>query len=67
MITEVEVRFAAEGAGTRVTIEHRGWDQVPAEQRTRRGLIGPAFAAMVGLWWADLLVPLRTSATSAVR
>ena len=25
--TEVEVRFAAQGAGTRVTLEHRGWEQ----------------------------------------
>ncbi len=27
--TEVEVRFEAAGSGTRVTVEHGGWDQVP--------------------------------------
>jgi uncharacterized protein YndB with AHSA1/START domain len=26
--TEVEVRFFADGGGTRVELEHRGWDQV---------------------------------------
>ena len=26
--TEVEVRFAAEGDGTRVTLEHRGWERL---------------------------------------
>jgi uncharacterized protein YndB with AHSA1/START domain len=26
--TEVEVRFAAAGAGTRVTVEHGGWDRL---------------------------------------
>ena len=26
--TEVEVRFAPDGDGTRVELEHRGWDQV---------------------------------------
>lgn len=48
--TEVEVRFVAEGAGsTRVTIEHRGWDRVPEGHRARHGLVGHAFAAVVGL------------------
>jgi uncharacterized protein YndB with AHSA1/START domain len=28
--TEVEVRFEAAGNGTRVTVEHGGWDRVPA-------------------------------------
>ena len=26
--TEVEVRFAADGAGTRVDLEHRGWERL---------------------------------------
>jgi hypothetical protein len=26
-ITEVEVRFIGEGAGTRIELEHRGWEQ----------------------------------------
>ena len=60
--TEVEVRFVAEGAATRVTIEHRGWDRVPAGHRARQGLVGHAFEAALGLWWGDLLVSLRARA-----
>jgi uncharacterized protein YndB with AHSA1/START domain len=28
--TEVEVRFSADGDGTRVELEHRGWEQYPS-------------------------------------
>jgi uncharacterized protein YndB with AHSA1/START domain len=31
--TEVEVRFAEEGAGTRVELEHRGWDSSQTDAR----------------------------------
>jgi uncharacterized protein YndB with AHSA1/START domain len=30
-LTEVEVRFQPVGGGTRVTLEHRGFDRLPAE------------------------------------
>ena len=30
--SEVEVRFASEGAGTRVDLEHRGWDRLEDRQ-----------------------------------
>jgi uncharacterized protein YndB with AHSA1/START domain len=33
--TEVEVRFEAVGEETRVSVEHRGFDQVPAENAAR--------------------------------
>jgi uncharacterized protein YndB with AHSA1/START domain len=33
--TEVEVRFEAVGEETRVSVEHRGFDQVPAESAAR--------------------------------
>jgi hypothetical protein len=52
--TEVEVRFEAIGDGTRVTVEHRGF------QRTK----GAAeFRTVVGLWWGAVL-PGFTRATS---
>jgi uncharacterized protein YndB with AHSA1/START domain len=35
--TEVEVRFAAEGDGTRVTLEHRGWEKLTPEVREANG------------------------------
>jgi uncharacterized protein YndB with AHSA1/START domain len=34
--TEVEIRFDAAGAGTRVTIEHRGWERLGARAAERR-------------------------------
>ncbi len=33
--TEVEVRFAAEADGTRVTLEHRGWERLTEEIRRK--------------------------------
>ena len=60
--TEVEVRFEAVDRGTRVTIEHRGWDSIPADHAARHGFVGPAFNSMMGLFWGDLLVSLRSSA-----
>lgn len=35
--TEVDIRFEAAGAETRVTVEHRGWDSVPQEHVARHG------------------------------
>jgi uncharacterized protein YndB with AHSA1/START domain len=32
--TEIEVRFAEEGAGTRVDLEHRGWESSQLETRS---------------------------------
>ncbi len=58
-ITEVEVRFEAVDQGTRVSVEHRGWDSLPAGHPVRHGLEGPAFRSMMGLWWADLLGAVR--------
>jgi uncharacterized protein YndB with AHSA1/START domain len=60
--TVVEVRFEKSGEGTRVTLEHRGWDSIPASHPFRRGWTGEAFASMVGLRWADQLVSLRARA-----
>jgi uncharacterized protein YndB with AHSA1/START domain len=57
--TEVEVTFAPEGRGTRLTLEHRGWGRFPADHPVRHGHTGQAFIDMMGLAWADLLVALR--------
>ena len=35
--TEVEVRFTAEGDGTRVELEHRGWEALAEEGAEKRG------------------------------
>jgi uncharacterized protein YndB with AHSA1/START domain len=63
LVTEVEVRFEPEEAGTRVTLEHRGWDRVPLEHASRHGYgASNAFTSMIGLWWGDLLTSLRAHA-----
>ncbi|HEX6198254.1 MAG TPA: SRPBCC domain-containing protein [Jiangellaceae bacterium] len=48
--TEVEIRFDADGAGTRITVEHRGWTGLTA---------GDARSSSIGLWWGDLLATYR--------
>jgi Activator of Hsp90 ATPase homolog 1-like protein len=35
--TEVEVRFAPEAGGTRVDLEHRGWERIAAADEMRAG------------------------------
>ena len=63
-ITEVEVSFEAVAAGTRVVVEHRGWERLAPDHPVRHGLTGPAFTSMMGLWWADLLTAVRDRAAS---
>lgn len=62
--TEVEVRFEPDADGTRITLEHRGWDSLPDDHPVRHGLAGEAFLSMFGVWWADLLVALRAHVKS---
>ncbi len=57
--TEVEVRFEAVGDETRVTVEHRGWDSVPAPHVARHGFPNAVFLQRHGEWWRDLLTALR--------
>jgi len=61
-VTEVLVRFEPVPDGTRVSIEHRGWDAFPDDHPVRHGLTGEAFDNMLGVWWGDLLVSLRRRA-----
>ncbi|WP_421737432.1 SRPBCC domain-containing protein [Caulobacter sp.] len=64
MDTEVEVRFEAVEDGTRVTVEHRGWDCVPAPHVARHGFPDSLFLRRHGEWWRDLLAGLAAQATS---
>lgn len=57
--TEVDVRFEAVDAGTRVTVHHTGWDALPADHPARHGHGEPAFTNMMGIWWADTLAAVR--------
>ena len=64
--TEVEVAFAAEGEGTRVTVEHRGWEALAPEHPVRHGLDATAFDNMMGVWWGDLLFSVQRHARARV-
>jgi uncharacterized protein YndB with AHSA1/START domain len=59
--TEVEVRFEPAGDQTRVTVEHRGWDTVPAAHVARHGFPDQLFLRRHGEWWQTLLASLRAS------
>ncbi|HEY1340968.1 MAG TPA: SRPBCC domain-containing protein [Bryobacteraceae bacterium] len=61
--TEVEVRFEPAHGGTRVTVEHRGWDAIPPDHPARRRYTGVAFTSMIGLRWADVLTAFRARAS----
>ena len=53
--TEVEVRFEAVGDETRVSVEHRGFDQVPADSVARHGFPDHLLLTRLGEWWRTLL------------
>ena len=57
--TEVEVRFEPVGAETRITVEHRGWDTVPAEHLARHSFPDTLFLRRHGEWWNALLAALK--------
>jgi uncharacterized protein YndB with AHSA1/START domain len=53
--TELEVRFEAIGAQTRVTVEHRGWDAIPREHAARHGFELLLFQRRLVEHWRALL------------
>jgi uncharacterized protein YndB with AHSA1/START domain len=55
--TQVEVRFEAVGEETRVSIEHRGFDQVPAGA-ARHGFPDGALLMRLSEWWRAQLASL---------
>jgi uncharacterized protein YndB with AHSA1/START domain len=59
--TEVEVRFEAVGEETRVSVEHRGYHQVPAESAARHGFPDAVLLARLGDYWRAQLGALRTA------
>jgi uncharacterized protein YndB with AHSA1/START domain len=61
--TEVEVRFEAVGDETRVSVEHRGFHQVPADSVARHGFPDAALLARLGEWWHAQLQSLRATVT----
>lgn len=67
--TELHVRFeeirddpAGSIAQTRVTVEHFGWDSIPAEDAARHGFPLATFQLRFAEWWQALLRGLSTVA-----
>ena len=61
--TEVEVWFEAVGEETRVSVEHRGFHQVPADSVARHGFPDHALLARLGEWWQTQLRSVRDTIT----
>jgi uncharacterized protein YndB with AHSA1/START domain len=60
--TEVSVRFEPVETGTRVTVEHVGWEDIPQANVARHGFpLGP-FQQRLAEWWQDLLRSLAADA-----
>jgi uncharacterized protein YndB with AHSA1/START domain len=57
--TEVDVTFTPSPPGTLVTVVHRGWSTVPADNPVRHGVPAAAFIRNMGLWWGKLMTSLR--------
>jgi uncharacterized protein YndB with AHSA1/START domain len=56
--TEVEVRFEAVGDETRVTVEHRGWSEIPEQHAARHGFPDRPFLMRAAEWWRGNLKAL---------
>ena len=63
--TEVEVRFERIETGTRVTVEHYGFDALGSDHGVWHGQGREAFVGSMGLWWGDLLVAMRAAAVGS--
>ena len=57
--TQVEVHFEAIGDETRVTVEHTGWDSVPAAHVARHGFPDAIFLRRHAEWWQSLLASYK--------
>ena len=53
--TELHVRFERAGRQTKVTVEHFGWDAIPAEHAARHGFPLPMFQLRFAEWWRAML------------
>ncbi len=67
--TEVRVGFESVTEGSRVVVEHLGWDAIPPEHAARHGFPLFAFQQRLAEWWSDLLASLadRSAGQSEMR
>jgi uncharacterized protein YndB with AHSA1/START domain len=57
--TEVDIRFTPVAEGTRLTLEHRGWDTIPPEHPAHHGLDLTRSQLSRARWWDEQLEALR--------
>ena len=57
--TEVQVRFEPVEDGTRVTVEHFGWERLPQEHVAHHRFPDAVFLQRHGEWWQALLASYR--------
>ena len=57
--TEVEIVFEPVGDETRVTVQHRGWDELPLGHAARHTMPALLFDQRHGDWWRLLLSSLK--------
>lgn len=57
--TEVEVSFEAVGEETRVSVEHRGFDRVPADNVARHGFPDQLLLLRLADYWRGQLAALQ--------
>lgn len=57
--TELHVRFEELDEGTRVTVEHFGWDAIPQKSAARHGFPLAVFQRRFAEWWQEMLRALR--------
>jgi len=58
-VTEVDIAFAAVPGGTKLTLEHRGWETIPADHPARHKLDDRGFLMIKAQWWDEQLEALR--------
>ena len=59
--TEVDIGFTAVEGGTRLTLEHRGWDSLPPDHPARHGMDDRRFLLINARWWEDQFEALRSA------
>ncbi len=57
--TEVDIRFTPVAEGTRLTLEHRGWDTLPPDHPAHHGLDLMRSQLLRARWWDEQLEGLR--------
>ncbi len=57
--TEVDIRFTPVAEGTRLTLEHRGWDTLPADHPAHHGQDMMRSQISRARWWDELLEGLK--------